>query len=102
MLWHFVGVGVDLALLIYGGERAVKADIAIGTLFGSNVTDPLFSLGVSALVGGVAINRVGPTIASAGYAIAVSVVVALFYLNGEISRRAAVGCIAMYAPTSCC
>ena len=84
------------ALAINRGE----ADIAVGTLFGSNVTDPLFSLGAGALVGGIAVDRVGPTVASAGYTIAVSVVVVgLFYLNGEIDRRAAVGCIAMYVPT---
>ncbi|PHQ37391.1 hypothetical protein DJ69_16970 [Halorubrum persicum] len=84
------------ALAIDRGE----ADIAVGTLFGSNVTDPLFSLGAGALVGGIAVDRVGPTVASAGYTIAASVVVVgLFYLNGGIDRRAAVGCIAMYVPT---
>ena len=80
--------------------RRDEADIAVGTLFGSNVTDPLFSLGAGAAVGGLAVDRVAPTVASTVYAIAVSiVVVALFYLNGEINRRAAVGCIAMYVPT---
>jgi cation:H+ antiporter len=77
-----------------------EGDIAVGTLFGSNVTDPLFSFGLGALVGGFSIEHTGATVLSGGYMLAVStVVVALFYVNGGISRRGALGCIALYAPT---
>jgi len=77
-----------------------EGDIAIGTLFGSNVTDPLFSLGLGALVDGYAIEQVGATMASGTYMLAVATLVVLvFYVNGGISRKAAVGCIALYAPT---
>jgi cation:H+ antiporter len=80
--------------------RRDAGDIAIGTLFGSNVTDPLFSFGVGALVGGFALDHAAAATTSGGYMIGVSaLVVALFYLNGGIGRRAAVGCIALYAPT---
>ncbi|WP_435066627.1 sodium:calcium antiporter [Haloplanus sp. C73] len=87
---------VIAALAVGRGE----GDIAIGTLFGSNVTDPLFSLGLGALVDGYAIDHVGATMASGTYMLGVAaLVVLLFYVNGGISRRAAVGCIALYGPT---
>ena len=77
-----------------------EGDIAVGTLLGSNVTDPLFSLGVGAIVGGFAIERVGATLTSATYMMVAAGLVALwFFLTGGISRRAAVGCIALYVPT---
>jgi cation:H+ antiporter len=87
---------VIAALAVHRGE----GDIAVGTLFGSNVTDPLFSLGVGALAGGLAIEHVGATLASASYMIAAATLVVLLFLaTGGISRRAAVGCIALYVPT---
>jgi cation:H+ antiporter len=102
LLGLVTGLGTTLpeiaiaALAVTRGE----ADIAVGTLFGSNVTDPLFSLGVGALVSGFAVEHVGATVTSGVYMIAVSLlVVALFYVNGEINRRAALGCILLYAPT---
>lgn len=77
-----------------------EGDIAVGTLFGSNVTDPLFSLGVGALVGGLALEHAGATMLATGYMLAVAtIVVTLFVATGGISRRAAVGCIALYVPT---
>jgi cation:H+ antiporter len=77
-----------------------EADIAVGTLLGSNVTDPLFSLGLGALVGGLAIDHVGATVASASYMLVAAALVALvFFVTGGISRRAAVGCIVLYLPT---
>jgi len=77
-----------------------EGDIAVGTLFGSNVTDPLFSLGLGALVGGLVIEHADTAVLANGYMLAVAtIVVALFVATGGISRRAAVGCIALYAPT---
>lgn len=79
--------------------RRDEGGIAVGTLFGSNVTDPLFSLGIGALVGGFAIDQVGATVASATYMIlAAALVTVVFFVTGRISRRAAVGCIALYIP----
>lgn len=77
-----------------------EGDIAVGTLFGSNVTDPLFSLGLGALVDGFVIDHVAATMVSGAYMTAVAALVAgLFYVNGGIGRRSAVGCIALYVPT---
>lgn len=77
-----------------------EGQIAVGTLFGSNITDPLFSFGIGALVGGFSIQQVGATVTSGLYMIAVAgLVVALFYVTGGIDRRVAVGCIALYVPT---
>ncbi|MFB6206824.1 MAG: sodium:calcium antiporter [Haloglomus sp.] len=77
-----------------------QAGIAIGTLFGSNVTDPLFSFGVGALVGGFTFTDVGVVLASAAYMLVAStLVVALFLVHGEVDARGALGCIALYLPT---
>jgi cation:H+ antiporter len=77
-----------------------EADIAVGTLFGSNVTDPLFSFGLGAVVGGFSIEHTGSAVVSGGYMLAVStLVVALFYVNGGLRRRGALACIALYFPT---
>jgi cation:H+ antiporter len=87
---------VIAALAVHRGE----GDIAVGTLFGSNITDPLFSFGLGAAVSGFTIEHTAATVVSGGYMIAVSALVAvLFFLNGGISRRVAVGCIALYVPT---
>lgn len=73
--------------------------IAIGTLFGSNVTDPLFSFGVGALVGGFTFSNVAVVLASAAYMLVAStLVIALFFVRGEVDQRGAIGCIGLYLP----
>lgn len=102
LLGLVTGLGTTLPEIVIAtlAVHRDEADIAVGTLFGSNVTDPLFSFGLGAVVGGYAIDHVAATVASGVYMIAVSVlVVVLFYVNGGVYRRAAVGCIALYVPT---
>jgi len=102
LLGLVTGLGTTAPEILIAGlaVRRGEGDIAVGTLFGSNVTDPLFSLGVGALVGGLTIDHVGPTVASATYMItAAALVTVVFVSTGGISRRAAVGCIVLYAPT---
>lgn len=102
LLGLVTGLGTTLPEIVIAGLAVHRdeGDIAVGTLFGSNVTDPLFSFGVGALVGGFTVDHVGATLASGGYMIGVSVlVVALFYVNGGIHRRAGLGCILLYVPT---
>lgn len=102
LLGLVTGFGTTLPEIVIAAfaVRRNEGDIAVGTLFGSNVTDPLFSFGLGALVGGFTVNHAAAAITSGGYMIAVSVlVVVLFYVNGGISRRAALGCIVLYVPT---
>ena len=80
--------------------RREEGGIAVGTLFGSNITDPLFSLGVGAAVAPLAVENVDATLVSIGYMLAVSAaVVAVFYRREEVGRWAGAACLALYVPT---
>ena len=76
-----------------------RGGIAVGTLFGSNITDPLFSLGVGATVAPISVDNPETTLLSVGYMLVVSaVVVAVFYSREEVGRWAGVGCLLLYLP----
>jgi cation:H+ antiporter len=76
-----------------------RADIALGTLFGSNVTDPLFSFGAGAAVGGFSFTEPGVVVPSALYMLVASaLVVALFLVRDEVGQGGAIGCIGLYLP----
>ncbi|MFB6072887.1 MAG: sodium:calcium antiporter [Halobacterium sp.] len=84
------------ALAVHRGE----ASIATGTLFGSNITDPLFSLGVGALVGGFTLADPRAAVVGVTYTVLVSaLVVAVFAYQEELSRPAAAGCVLLYVPS---
>jgi cation:H+ antiporter len=79
--------------------RRERGGIAVGTLFGSNITDPLFSLGVGAAVAPIAVENLDATLLSVGYMLAVSAAVALlFYRRDEVGRLVGVGCLLLYVP----
>ena len=79
--------------------RRERGSIAVGTLFGSNITDPLFSLGVGAAVAPIAVENLDVTLLSVGYMLAVSTAVALaFYRRDEVGRLTGVGCLLLYVP----
>ncbi len=95
------GLGTTLPEIIVAGTAAWKGDtgISAGSLLGSNITDPLFSLGIGALAAEVAVTNVASVMLSATYMLVVSVVViGIFFLNGEVSKREAVLCILLYLP----
>lgn len=76
-----------------------RSGIAIGTLFGSNVTDPLFSFGIGAAVGGFSFGGVRGVLLPAVYMLVAStLVVAVFFVRGRVGRRGALGCIGLYFP----
>ncbi|XGI84174.1 sodium:calcium antiporter [Halorutilales archaeon Cl-col2-1] len=76
-----------------------KAGISVGSILGSNITDPVFSLGVGALVSDVIVSDVGSVLVSSRYMIGVSVfVLGLLYWRRGISRRTALVCMALYVP----
>lgn len=95
------GLGTTLPEIIISMITIAKdrAGIAVGTLFGSNITDPLFSFGVGAAVNGFAFPNVDVILASGAYMLVAStLVVALFFVRGWGSRLGAIGCISLYIP----
>jgi cation:H+ antiporter len=80
--------------------RGGRQGISVGAILGSNVTDPVFSLGVGALFFDVVVDDVGALWPSLSYMLVVSVVVlSLFYWRRGIDRRAALVCLALYLPS---
>jgi cation:H+ antiporter len=80
--------------------RAGDEGISVGALLGSNITDPVFSLGVGALVADVVVTDPGTVFVSMIYMLVVSVLVlGMLYFRRGIDRRAAVVCLALYLPT---
>lgn len=89
----------EIAIAVLAVRRD-EAGIAVGTLLGSNITDPLFSLGVGAAVDGIAVVDPTGTMRATAYMVAVSaLVVGYFYARGRLGRPAGVACAALYLPT---
>ncbi|SEK50230.1 sodium:calcium antiporter [Haloferax larsenii] len=96
------GLGTTAPEVVVAGiaAREGQEGISVGAILGSNITDPVFSLGVGALVADVVVTDLGTVTTSGGYMLAVSVaVLALFYWRRGIDRRAALLCIGLYLPT---
>lgn len=71
----------------------------MGTLFGSNISDPLFSVVVGATVAPISVDNPETTLLSVGYMLIVSaVVVTVFYNRKKVGRWAGVGCLLLYLP----
>lgn len=72
--------------------------IAVGTLLGSNITDPLFSLGVGAVVAGV--HPTTPVASSLAYMLVASLgVVAALAWRERVGRALGVACLLAFLPT---
>ncbi|ELZ85557.1 Na+/Ca2+-antiporter-like protein [Haloferax elongans ATCC BAA-1513] len=96
------GLGTTAPEVVVAGiaAREGQEGISVGAILGSNITDPVFSLGVGALVADVVVTDLGTVTTSGVYMLAVSVaVLALFYWRRGIDRRAALLCIGLYLPT---
>ncbi|ELZ91605.1 Na+/Ca2+-antiporter-like protein [Haloferax mucosum ATCC BAA-1512] len=77
-----------------------RSGISVGSILGSNITDPVFSLGIGALVADVVVTDLTSVTFSGLYMLVVSLaVLALFYWREGIDRRAAILCLALYLPT---
>ncbi|MHB9288368.1 calcium/sodium antiporter [Halobacteriales archaeon Cl-PHB] len=80
--------------------REGRAGISVGSLLGSNITDPVFSLGVGALLFDVVLQDPATVWPSLNYMLVVSLtVLGLMYWRRGIDRRAAVVCLLLYLPT---
>jgi cation:H+ antiporter len=96
------GLGTTAPEIFVAGLAAHRgaSGISVGSILGSNITDPVFSLGVGALVADVVVTDLGAVQQSAAYMLVVSLfVLGLFYWRRGIDRRAAVVCLALYLPT---
>jgi len=93
------GTTVPEVLVALAAVRRSEGDIAGGTLLGSNVTDPLFSLGLGAVAGGIVVDEPRVAILTTGYMLLVSgVVVGMLYWRETLYRRHGIACILLYLP----
>jgi cation:H+ antiporter len=102
LLGLLTGLGTTLPEIAVAGIAAHegRGGISVGAILGSNITDPVFSLGVGALLFDVAVTDIQSLQLPLAYMLVASVVVlALFYWREGIDRRAAVVCLVLYAPT---
>lgn len=93
------GTTVPEVLVALAAVRRSEGDIAGGTLLGSNITDPLFSLGLGAFAGGIVVDEPRVAMLTTGYMLLVSgVVVGMLYWRETLYRRHGIACILLYLP----
>jgi cation:H+ antiporter len=96
------GLGTTLPEIVVAGIAAYegRGGISVGAILGSNITDPVFSLGVGALFFDVVVADLAAIQPSLTYMLFVSIaVLGLFYWREGIDRPAAVVCLLLYLPT---
>jgi cation:H+ antiporter len=96
------GLGTTVPEIVVAGIAAAEGQggISVGSILGSNITDPVFSLGVGAVFFDVVVENTAALQVSLAYMFVVSVVVlGLFYWRRGIDRRAAVVCLLLYLPS---
>lgn len=96
------GVGTTLPEIVVASLAAYRGQggISAGALLGSNITDPVFSLGIGALFATISVSDLPTVQRSLTYMLTVSVLVlGLMYWRRGIDRRAAVVCIVLYLPS---
>ena len=96
------GLGTTLPEIVVAGIAAYegRTGISIGSLLGSNITDPVFSLGIGAVFFDVTIEDVAAIRPSLVYMLVVSIaVLGLLYWQRGLDRRGAVVCLLLYPPS---
>jgi cation:H+ antiporter len=96
------GLGTTAPELVVAGLAARAGDegISVGAILGSNITDPVFSLGIGALFADVVVTDTRGVLVASAYMLVVSLVVlGIMYVERGIDRRAAVACLALYLPS---
>jgi cation:H+ antiporter len=95
------GLGTTTPEIAVAGLAAKRgnAGISVGSLLGSNITDPVFSLGVGALVANVTVTDPQSVFVATGYMLVVSLaVLGLMYWQRGIDHKGAVVCFLLYLP----
>jgi cation:H+ antiporter len=96
------GLGTTLPEIVVAGIAAYegRGGISVGAILGSNITDPVFSLGIGALFFDVVVEDISALQPSLTYMLVAStLVLGLFYWRRGIDRKAAVVCLLLYIPT---
>jgi cation:H+ antiporter len=96
------GLGTTLPEIAVAGIAAHegRGGISVGSILGSNITDPVFSLGIGALFFDIVVDDISALQPSLTYMLVVSILVlGLFYWQRGIDRKAAVVCLLLYLPT---
>ncbi|MDG5777666.1 calcium/sodium antiporter [Haloarculaceae archaeon H-GB2-1] len=96
------GLGTTAPEIVVASIAAYRGDqgISVGAILGSNITDPVFSLGIGALFADIVVTDPATVRLSAFFMLGVSLVVlGLFYWREGIDRRTAVLCLLLYLPT---
>ncbi len=102
--WYLLGIVTGLGTTtpeIAIGVSSMYHDeqsVAVGTLLGSNITDPLFSLGIGAVVGTIVIDN--PAVLGTAYMLVASAAVLLLaYRRRSFGRYEGAVCVVLYVPT---
>jgi cation:H+ antiporter len=96
------GLGTTMPEVVVAGIAAYegRSGISIGSILGSNITDPVFSLGIGAVFFDVRLADLAAVQPSLVYMLAVSIaVLGLIYWRRGVDRRGAVVCLLLYLPT---
>jgi cation:H+ antiporter len=96
------GLGTTFPEIAIAGMAAARGrqGISVGSLLGSNITDPVFSLGIGAVFFDLTVASPDAVWRSTTYMLGVSVfVLGLLYWKEGISRRLAVVCLLLYLPS---
>ncbi len=96
------GLGTTIPEIAVAGLAAYRGNqgLSAGSILGSNITDPVFSLGIGAFAAEIAVTDTPAVLMSATYMFAVSLaVIGLFLWREEIDRKMAVLCILLYLPS---
>jgi cation:H+ antiporter len=102
LVGQLTGLGTTIPEIAVAGLAAYRqtAGISAGSLLGSNITDPLFSLGVAGFVADVSVTDIAQVTSAGMYMIAVSTfVIVVFAWRERISRPMAILCILLYLPS---
>lgn len=96
------GLGTTLPEIGVAGLAAYRGrgGISAGSILGSNITDPVFSLGFGAFAAEITVTNTASVLMSASYMLAAStIVIGMFYWREQIDRKAAILCILLYLPS---
>lgn len=102
LLGLLTGLGTTTPEIAVAGlaDKRGDAGISVGALLGSNITDPVFSLGIGALLADVSVSDPQSVFVSTGYMLAVSIaVLTLMYWRRGVDRKGAVVCLLLYLPS---
>jgi cation:H+ antiporter len=96
------GLGTSVPELVVATLAARSGDsgISVGSLLGSNITDPVFSLGVGALVADVVVTDLSLVTTATTYMLVAAVLIlVLLYWRRGLDRRGALVALALYVPS---